>query len=374
MTGATLAAGLFANTELNVGNNAVIFPGTIGQFASNSESYLQVNLQNLNGNGSSDFVATADIGSDTEYYMDVGVLGSTYDNTNPDNSLGSSASPLDGYIYVQGGAGSEGGNIIFGTTKTGKEIRFLVGGVEDVDVQAKLSETGFTLTQKPILFADGTSQNTAVAQTYVQVVETYADTANTSLKSYVDVANTSMKSYVDTTVSTANTSLKSYVDVANTSMKSYVDTTVSTANTSLKSYADNKFLANTTGTFNGSLTTTGDVTVIGAFYAANTIRTPTVFAGSQTAITLSFTNSALVKANTAAGVTITPANFVSGKFIDVYITNTDNSQHSITHGVAAINSSTGTTSFNLGGSRTAYLRYASFDGDLANTYVTVTYS
>jgi hypothetical protein len=218
-----------------------------------------------------------------------------------------------------------------------------------------LSETGFTLTQKPITFADGTSQNTAVAQTYVQVVETYAHNANTWLQANDLITLTAAEGYTDT---------------ANTKMKSYVDT----ANTSLKSYSDNKFLANTTGIFGGSLTTTGDVTVSGAFYAANTIRTPTVFAGSQTAITLSFTNSALVKANTAAGVTITPANFVSGKFIDVYITNTDNSQHSITHGVAAINSSTGTTSFNLGGSRTAYLRYASFDGDLANTYVTVTYS
>ena len=88
---------------------------------------------------------------------------------------------------------------------------------------------------------------------------------------------------------------------------------------------------------------------------------------------LSFTNSALEKVNTATGLTITLANFIPGKFIDLFITNTDNSQHTITHGCSAINSSVGATTFNLGATRTAHLRYASLDGDLANTYVAVTY-
>jgi hypothetical protein len=370
MTAATVAAGLFANTALNVGNNAVLFPGTIGQFASNNETYLQINLQNLNGNGSSDFVATADVGTDTHYYLDVGMLGSTYDNTDANNSLGSSSHPLDGYIYVQGGTDNRGGNLIFGTTKTGKTIRFLVGGVENDNVFATLSETGFTLTQKPLVFADGTSQNTSM--TWVGSVANNTvgvdATQNTHISSAWLQANTpsytanSGATYANGAFAQAN----AVFTVANNTVG--VDATQNT-NISLAWTTANTALANTDG-----VQTAGSLTVTGAFYAANTIRTPLVFPNSQTAISLSFTGSSLVRANTAAGVTITPTNFVPGKFIDVYITNTDNSQHSITHGVAAINSSVGSTSFNLSSYRTAYLRYTSFDGDLANTYVTATYS
>ena len=130
----------------------------------------------------------------------------------------------------------------------------------------------------------------------------------------------------------------------------------------------NNALANTDG-----VKTAGSLTVTGPFYAANTIRTPNVYPGSQTAINLSFTNSSLEKVNTASGLTITLANFVTGKFLDLFITNTDNSQHVITHGCSAINSSVGATTFNLGAAHTAYLRYACLGGDLANTYVAIVY-
>jgi hypothetical protein len=122
-----------------------------------------------------------------------------------------------------------------------------------------------------------------------------------------------------------------------------------------------------------NLTVPGTLTVSGALYAANTIRTPTIFPGSQTAITVSFSNSGMVKANIAADLVVTLSSFVSGKFVDLIITNTSGQQHIITHGCSAINSTVGATSFNLGSTKTCYLRYFSFDGDLANTYVSATY-
>lgn len=125
---------------------------------------------------------------------------------------------------------------------------------------------------------------------------------------------------------------------------------------------------------NTNLTVPGILTVSGPLYAANTIRTPTIFPGSQTAITLSFENSGLVKANIAADLTITLSSFVPGKFIDVFITNTTGQGKTITHGCSAINSTVGATTFNLAATRTAYLRYTSINSELANTVVAVTYS
>lgn len=136
----------------------------------------------------------------------------------------------------------------------------------------------------------------------------------------------------------------------------------------------NTSLQNTsTITVNTNLVVPGDLTISGAMYAANTIRTPNIFPGSQTAITLSFQNSGLVKANIAADLAITLASFVPGKFVDVFITNTTGQGKTITHGCSGINSTVGATTFTLAATRTAYLRYTSFHSDLANTVVAITY-
>ena len=122
-----------------------------------------------------------------------------------------------------------------------------------------------------------------------------------------------------------------------------------------------------------NLTVPGTLTVSGALYAANTIRIPIIFPGSQTAITFSFQNSGLMKANIAADLVITPASFVPGKFVDVFIINTTGQGKTITHGCTAINSTIGATTFALAATKTAYLRYTSFYTDLANTCVAITY-
>lgn len=123
-----------------------------------------------------------------------------------------------------------------------------------------------------------------------------------------------------------------------------------------------------------NLTVPGTLTVSGPMYAANTIRTPNIFSGPQTAITLSFENSSLERANIAADLTVTLSSFVPGKFIDLFITNTTGQGKTITHGCSAINSTVGATSFTLASTRTAYLRYTAFNSDLANAFVTITYA
>jgi len=84
-----------------------------------------------------------------------------------------------------------------------------------------------------------------------------------------------------------------------------------------------------------------------------------------------------VKANVGASLAVTLSNFAPGTEVDVLLTNPNSgggSNRTITHGCSAVNSSVGATTFVLTGTTTAFLKYYSFDGDLANTYVKVSYS
>lgn len=357
-----LANGLYANNVLNVGNNAVVLPNTIAQFAGTGDAYVQVNMLNNNNGGTADYVATANTGNDTTYFIDVGYSNKDFAPGSEYNSLGNSISPLDGYIYVQGKQGDVGGNLAIGTTSTGTELRFIVGGGTAENVAAKLSATAVTI-NRTIHFGDGTTQNTsfAAAASYANSAYLQANTPSHVANSAAIYANVAFVQ-ANAAFLTANTPS----NVAN-SASIYANGAFIQANSAYNKA--NAALANT-----ASITTSGDLVVSGALYAANTIRTPNIFPGSQTAITLSFTNSSLEKVNTATGLTITLTNFVTGKFIDLFITNTDNSQHTITHGCSATNSSVGATSFNLAATRTAYLRYASLDGNLANTFVAIVYA
>ena len=118
----TLAAGLYVNNPLFVGNNTTIFPNTVAQIAGTSNNYVQVNLENVNNdNGTADFVVTANTGADVNYYIDMGYANKNY-VPGSFNGLGNALSPLDGYLYVQGLQGSAGGNLVIGSTVTGTHV------------------------------------------------------------------------------------------------------------------------------------------------------------------------------------------------------------------------------------------------------------
>ena len=105
--------------SLVVGTGAyTILPNLIAQFTGTSDYYSQINQQNLSGVGSADVVVTADNGTDSINYIDMGIAGSVYDNTTP-NAFPTS-NPNDGYLYLVGDAGaSYGGNLVVGTTGSG---------------------------------------------------------------------------------------------------------------------------------------------------------------------------------------------------------------------------------------------------------------
>jgi len=108
---------------------ATPLPNLIAQFTGNTDSYVQVNAQNIDPHGSADFVVTADVGNDTTFYIDMGIQGSQLEQ--------GALYPLDGYLLVQGNTGQLGGNLVIGTltqTEQSQAIHFVVGGNEESNV------------------------------------------------------------------------------------------------------------------------------------------------------------------------------------------------------------------------------------------------
>jgi len=167
--------------------SAVLLPNLIAQFASNSNTYIQVNAQNIDPQGSADYVITADNGSDTDFYLDMGMLGSQYNNQYAYNSLGTAGTPYDGYLYVQGSTiGQIGGNLIIGTTSTtvGQDIKFIVGGSNTEHIIVRMTHDG--------LIVNGTiSASGGIIDAVDSYARTTANTAGSLAQVAFNQANTS---------------------------------------------------------------------------------------------------------------------------------------------------------------------------------------
>lgn len=123
-------------SRLQVGEGGQILPDVKGQFTSNVDSYIQVNMQNLSNGpyASSDFVATADNGDDESYFIDMGIASSTYDYPGY-----SATSPNDGYLLVNGG------NLLLNAGTGGKTIKFVVGGSDAEYIKGVWTESVLSL-------------------------------------------------------------------------------------------------------------------------------------------------------------------------------------------------------------------------------------
>ena len=113
-----------ADTRFQVGEGGQFLPNVLAQFTSNVNSYVQINMQNLNGGplSSSDFVATADNGNDSQNFVDLGIASSTY------NYPGYTAiKPNDSYLI------GNGGNVLISAATLDKTINFYAGGTEDAN-------------------------------------------------------------------------------------------------------------------------------------------------------------------------------------------------------------------------------------------------
>ena len=283
-----LADGLYENKALKVGLPDIIFPNVIAQFAGSGDPYLQVNAQNTDANNSVDYVATADIGTNANNFIDMGMNNSLYE----DEEF-SAQSALDGYLYVHGSVNSSSdGNLIIGTASAGANVVFAIGGQRLANVVATLSRYGLSMNGASyIKFSDDSIQSVAAAPAnYTQsafdaantaaantiVFQGINDTQNTRLNS-IETVNTNQNtsiSIIQGVNDTQNTRLNS-IETVNTDQNTAIsiiqgvnltqNTNITTANNHAWAAFDkaNNALANTTGTFAGDLTITGNVRTSG---------------------------------------------------------------------------------------------------------------
>ncbi len=104
----------------------------IAQFQGNMDTYLQINVQNISSgtNASTDYVATNDIGNDDEWYVDLGINSSNYDN--PDFSI---TGPNDAYLYTYGA------NLTIGTA-SGSSLIFHTAGTLAENERMRIDDAG----------------------------------------------------------------------------------------------------------------------------------------------------------------------------------------------------------------------------------------
>lgn len=137
-----------SNTTLAVGYTAYTpLPNTIYQSTGSSYEYVQNNIQNLNNEGSADWVATADNGTDSTGYVDMGIAGG--------NHTYGIHKPNDGYLLVAGQTGIGFGNLWIGTGTADVSsaniggIYFHVGDVETSNIVGFITRSNDSLVGAP---------------------------------------------------------------------------------------------------------------------------------------------------------------------------------------------------------------------------------
>ena len=117
----------------------------------NTNSYAQFNIQNTNAGGqaSADIVATADNGTETTNYVDLGINSSTY--SNGASSLLNGAN--NGYLY------SKGQDFVIGNASTSKSIIFFTGGDATSNEKFRINSSGVVLNSAMTFNSAGVSSD-----------------------------------------------------------------------------------------------------------------------------------------------------------------------------------------------------------------------
>ena len=115
---------LVVNAGTTTSVNAIVGKGSIN-------NYLQLNIQNSNAgaNASSDVVATADNGTETVNYVDLGINSSV-------NTSGAMGNANDAYLYTTGN------NFLMGTANNNALVFMTGGEVQSTNERMRISGTG----------------------------------------------------------------------------------------------------------------------------------------------------------------------------------------------------------------------------------------
>ena len=121
----------YANATVEYGNASV-------QADTNVDNFSQIAQQNhfQGANASADFVAVANNGDESNFYIDMGINSNVYNNA--DYAV---TKPNDGYLYVNGG------NLVIGTQTAGKVINLFTGGTSNAQnfIRGTISDTGLSM-------------------------------------------------------------------------------------------------------------------------------------------------------------------------------------------------------------------------------------
>lgn len=135
----TLASGLYSRDVLNVGTNPIILENVVAQFTNTSSKFIQINLQNFNGVGSSDYVASANNSDGSNNYVNMGINGPGFNDP-----VYSSMLPYDGYVYSHGPSHNDyRGNLVIGTASSNANVVLIAGGTQSNNIVGRFNANKF---------------------------------------------------------------------------------------------------------------------------------------------------------------------------------------------------------------------------------------
>lgn len=133
--------------------NAIAAKGTIN-------NYLQLNIQNKStgSSASSDIVATADNGTESVNYVDMGINSSGY------TSSGILGGANNAYLY------STGNDFVIGNASASKDVILFTGGTTNSNERMRLTANGFSAVgSHAVSYRSGTGNYTVLATDYVVI-------------------------------------------------------------------------------------------------------------------------------------------------------------------------------------------------------------
>jgi len=280
-----------------VSGYVVLGSSVMAQFTGNVNAYSQINFQNINNGtrASGDYIITANNGTDSTYYLDLGLAGSNHADP---AFFGDTTTRNDGYLYVTGNAqsGPSGGvgNLILGSTNG--TIKMFVGNTAQANVIATVSSTGVSVV------GNVTAGNIAAVEANVTDVIAYnVNTVNINARDSSGI-NISANGYNNLAVE------ESRVIVQNVPL-SVVGNVVS------GNILTGGLISATANVTGGNLLTAGIVSATGNVTGGNVLTgglisaTANVTGGNVTTAGLTSTGSLSITGNTA---TITTANYAIG--------------------------------------------------------------
>jgi len=323
-----LANGLYSNNILNVGANPVLYTNVIGQFSSSSNTYLQINLQNFNANGSGDIVVSTSDSDNSNSYIDMGISGNNYNDVVTYGAF----KAYDGYLYTHGPTTNGAkGNLIIGTASANANVMLMVGGTQPNNIMGWITKNSITLnTQSFITFSDGTRQTTAAAtNAFSRAAFTQANSASSNTVT-LQVINTTQNTWISSNAVFTQSAFNKANNALANSSGTFAGNLTITGNTSAQAMNTTNLVVNGTANIFGALNVTGIVSM-----NAQLVLTNTTFSASQAALTISATPNVAIPTQAGTLLQLSSKANTPGRMLIDSFGATQNSAYSIIAGRSA---------------------------------------